>query len=97
MNLNLYTEPNIGRHHFSFIKHVKNIIKVFKCAECNAFLSEYKKMKRHSLPCNKGRPKIVFEDGYYQPRKTIFEQMKDSGLVVVDKDICYPYFIYFTF
>ena len=31
MNLNLYTEPNTDRHHFSFIKHVKNIIKVFKC------------------------------------------------------------------
>jgi G:T-mismatch repair DNA endonuclease (very short patch repair protein) len=97
MNLNLYTEPSTGRHHFSFIKHVKNIIKVFKCAECNAFLSEYKKMKRHSLTCNKGRPKIVFEEGYYQPRKTIFEQMKDSGLLVADKDIYYPYFIYFSF
>lgn len=49
INLNLYSELNTERHHFSFIKHVKNIIKVFKCAECNAFLSEYKKMKRHHL------------------------------------------------
>jgi hypothetical protein len=87
MNLNLYTEPNTGRHHFSFIKHVKNIIKVFQCTECNVFLSEYKKMKRHYLTCNKGRPKIVFEDGFYQPRKTIFEQMSESGIVVADKDI----------
>jgi hypothetical protein len=52
VNLNLYTEPNTGRHHFSFIKHVKNIIQVFKCAECNSFLSEFKKMKRHHLTKN---------------------------------------------
>lgn len=39
----------------------------------------------------------MFEDGYYQPRKTIFEQMSDAGIVVADKDIYYTCLIYFRF
>jgi len=49
MNLNLHSDKDTEQHHFSYIKNIQNITKVFKCADCNTYLSEYKKLKPHSL------------------------------------------------
>ncbi len=51
LNLNLYTDKQIN--HFSYIKNINKLSKTFQCPECNTFLSEAKKMSRHSLICNK--------------------------------------------
>jgi hypothetical protein len=86
-----------GRHHFSFIKNIANITKVFQCTNCNSFLSEYKKLKSHALVCNNGKAKVIFEDGNYNPKPNIFEQLDAFGIQIPTELRFYPYFIFYDF
>jgi hypothetical protein len=95
LNLNLYTDKQIN--HFSYIKNINRLSKTFQCPECNTFLSEAKKMNRHSLTCNKGTPKIVFEDGTYKPSPSIFNKLEINGIIVPEELRFYPYFIFYDF
>jgi hypothetical protein len=97
LNLNVFTEIQPGRHHFSFIKNIANITKVFQCTNCNSFLSEYKKLKSHALIFNKGKAKVIFEDGYYNPKPNIFEQLDAFGIQIPTNLRFYPYFIFYDF
>ena len=92
MNLNIYTDKK--RNNFSLITKINNYTKVFQCVKCDTFLSSYKKLKPHSLICNEGKPKIIFEEGSYQPKKTIFEQLDMVGIHVPKELRMYPFFIF---
>ena len=93
--LNLYTENQIN--HFSYIKNINKLSKIFQCPECNTFLSEAKKMNRHSLTCNKGNPKILFDDGYYKPKPSVFDKLEECNIIVPIEMRYYPYFIFYDF
>ncbi len=54
-------------------------------------------MQRHSLTCNEGKPKIIFDEGVYNPVKNVFEEMEAIGIVVENNDRFYPYFIFYDF
>jgi hypothetical protein len=95
LNLNLYTDKQII--HFSYIKNIHKLSKTFQCPECNTFLSEAKKMNRHSLICNKGNPKIIFEEGNYKPSSSVFEKLEVNGILVSKELRFYPYFIFYDF
>ncbi|CAF3781358.1 unnamed protein product [Rotaria socialis] len=97
LNLNVFTEIETGRHHFSFIKNIANITKVFQCTNCNSFLSEYKKLKSHAFVCNNGKAKVIFEDGNYNPKPNIFEQLDTFGIQIPTDLRFYPYFIFYDF
>jgi hypothetical protein len=97
LNLNIFTEMETGRHHFSFIKNISNITKVFQCTNCNSCLSEYKKLKSHAVVCNKGKAKVIFEDGNYNPKPNIFEQLDAFGIQIPPGLRFYPYFIFYDF
>lgn len=95
LNLNLYNDKQIN--HFSYIKNINILSKTFQCPEFNTFLSEAKKMNRHSLKCNKGNPKIVFEEGNYKPTPSVFEKLAVNGILVSKELRFYPYFIFYDF
>ena len=97
LNLNVFTEMETGRHHFSFIKNIANITKVFQCPNCYSFLSEYKKLKSHAVVCNNGTAKVIFEDGNYNPKPNIFEQLDAFGIQISTDLRFYPYFIFYDF
>ncbi|OAJ41901.1 hypothetical protein BDEG_25431 [Batrachochytrium dendrobatidis JEL423] len=82
-------------HHFSYIINLSQLTKVFQCPECHSFFSEFKKIKPHLNICKK--PKIVFEDGNYQPKLSVFENLEQNGISVPRELRFYPYFIYFDF
>jgi hypothetical protein len=76
-------------------KNINKLSQVFQCPECNPFLSEAKKMSRHSLICNKGNPKIIFEEGNYKPTSSVFEKLEVNGIIVSKELRFYPYFIFY--
>ena len=78
MNLNIYNEPLTKRSHFSMIKTIHNITKVYKCSICESFYSEYKKLKNHKC----GKTEVVFADGDYSPQKSIFDELETTGIKV---------------
>ena len=91
MNLNLH------HNHFSFIKDIHNITKVFKCSQCHQFLSLYKLLKRHLQTCNKGVQKIQYVGGNYQNKETIFELLGHENIDIPNDLRYYPYFLFFDF
>jgi hypothetical protein len=93
MNLNLYSDTKEKLNHFSYIK---NINTVFQCAD-GTFVSEAKKMARHMLTCNKGNQKIIFEEGNYSPKSSIFEKLEEHGILVEKELRFYPYYIFYDF
>ena len=95
LNLNLYTEKQIN--HFSYIKNINKLSKTFQCPDCNIFLREAKKMPKHMLTCSKGKPKIFFEAGNYNPPLSIFEQLEENGVLVERELRFYPYYIFYDF
>jgi hypothetical protein len=95
VSLNIYTELDQNLHHFSFIIKLDQLTKVFQCPECHSFFSEFKKIKRHLVICKK--PKIIFEEGNYQPKSNVFENLESNGITVPIEMRFYPYFIYFDF
>jgi hypothetical protein len=97
INLNLYSESQTQRYHFSYITNLNNLTRVFRCPNCNVLLSEFKKLTRHYESCNNGEPKISFVDGIYNTPKTVFEQLDDVGINIPSEDRFYPYFIFYDF
>ena len=97
VNLNLYREPQTERHHFSYIKTIHNISRVFKCGDCDAFFSAYKKLKPHSLICNKGKPSVSFAEGNYSPAQSIFVHLEEVGVVVPEELRFYQSFLFYDF
>jgi hypothetical protein len=95
ISLNIYTDLDQNLHHFSYIINLDQLTKVFQCPECHPFFSEFKKIKRHLAICTK--PKIIFEDGNYQPKLNVFENLDLNGIKVPKETRFYPYFIYFDF
>jgi hypothetical protein len=77
------------------IINLSRLTQVFQCPECHSFFSEFKKIKPHLNICKK--PKIVFEDGSYQPKLSVFENLELNGISVPRELRFYPYFIYFDF
>ncbi|EGF80776.1 hypothetical protein BATDEDRAFT_24655 [Batrachochytrium dendrobatidis JAM81] len=82
-------------HHFSYSINLSQLTKVFQYPECHSFFNEFKKIKPHLNICKK--PKIVFEDGNYQPKPNVFENLEQNGIIVPRELRFYPYFIYFDF
>ena len=97
LNLNIFTEIETNRHHFSYITNIKTLIQVFQCPDCNKFLSECGKLKQHALKCNQGNSNIYFEGGIYQPTPNIFKQMATVGVHVPIELKFYQYFIFYDF
>jgi ribosomal protein L37AE/L43A len=95
LSLNIYSDLRQNHHHFSYIINLSQLTKVFQCPECHSFFSEFKKIKRHHTICKK--PKIVFEDGNYQPKLNVFENLGLNAIHVPQEMRFYPYFIYFDF
>ena len=95
ISLNIYTDLDQNLHHFSYIINLDQLTKVFQCPECHSFFSEFKKIKRHLAICTK--PKIIFEEGNYQPKLNVFENLEWNGINVPKEMRFYPYFIYFDF
>lgn len=95
VSLNIYKDLDQNLHHFSYIINLNQLTKVFQCPECHSFFSEFKKIKRHLVICAK--PKIIFEEGKYQPKLNVFENLDLNGIKVPKEMRFYPYFIYFDF
>ncbi|KAK6098777.1 hypothetical protein MT418_8437 [Batrachochytrium dendrobatidis] len=58
-------------------------------------LSEFKKINRHLLMCNQGKPKILFDNGNYQPKTGVFD-MFEANTVCAAQDLRHcPCFISF--
>jgi hypothetical protein len=72
------------------------LTKVFQCADCGSFFSEFKKIKKHKHICS-DKPKIIFQDGNYEPKMNVFEKLELSGINVPIELRYYPYFIYYDF
>lgn len=97
LSLNVYAEPQIQRNHFSYIENIHTFTKSFRCANCDVFVSEFKKLKRHYLTCNTVAPKIIFEEGEYSPKQNVFEEMDIYKIFVPHDMRYYPYFILYDF
>ena len=97
MKLNLYSDTKQKLNHFSYIKNINTLSKVFQCADCHTFLSEAKKMTRHLLTCKKGEQKIIFEEGNYSPKPSIFEKLEEHGIFVERELRFYPYYVFYDF
>ncbi len=93
VNLNLYEDAVTEEKHFSFIKNIETYCQVFQCPDCNAFLTEFKKLKQHAKICQ--RPRIIFQPRNYQPPKNMFEELDNLGIVVPKNLRFYPHFIFF--
>ena len=93
LNLNLYEDSITEEKHFSFIKNIETYCQVFQCPDCNAFLTEFKKLKQHANICQ--RTRIIFQPGNYQPPKNVFEELDELGIVVPQNLRFYPHFIFF--
>ena len=97
LNLNIYSDDQNNLHHFSYIVNISQVIKVFQCPDCGTFIEELRNMKRHLNTCDKNKPKIIFDDGIYQPKLNVFDQLELNG-ITVEKDLkYYPYFIFYDF
>ena len=48
LNLNIYTEQETKRNHFSFIIKVSTLTKTFQCSGCDAIIKYVKNMKAHT-------------------------------------------------
>ena len=83
------------KKYVSYIINLDQLTKVFQCPECHSFFSEFKKIKRHLAICTK--PKIIFEEGNYQPKLNVFENLEWNGINVPKEMRFFPYFIYFDF
>jgi ribosomal protein L30E len=90
MNRNLYNDTKQKLNHFSYIKNINTLSKVFQCVDCGAFMSEAKKMTRHMLTCSKGEQKIIFEEGDYSPTPSIFEKLEEQDIFVERERRFYP-------
>jgi hypothetical protein len=97
MNLNLYSDTEQKLHHFSYIKNINTLSRVFQCVDCGAILSEAKKLTRHMLTCKKGEQRIIFEEGDYSPKPSIFEKLEEHDIFVEKELRFYPYYIFYDF
>ncbi|XP_066278985.1 uncharacterized protein [Branchiostoma lanceolatum] len=84
MYLNLY------QTHFSYIKDVKKYAKSYACPKCGKKWKDAYKLNRHELTCD-GAITYEYPGGAYHLPPTIFEKLKDEGIIVPLEDRYYPF------
>ncbi|KAI8484950.1 hypothetical protein Bbelb_373570 [Branchiostoma belcheri] len=84
MYLNLY------QTHFSYIKDFKQYAKSYSCPKCGKKWKETYKLNRHELNCD-GAISYQYPGGAYHLPPTIFEKLKDEGILVPPEDRYYPF------
>ncbi|KAI8484923.1 hypothetical protein Bbelb_373300 [Branchiostoma belcheri] len=84
MYLNLY------QTHFSYIKDFKQYAKSYSCPKCGKKWKESYKLNRHELNCD-GTISYQYPGGAYHLPPTIFEKLKDEGILVTPEDRYYPF------
>ena len=67
MNLNIYEQ------HLSYIKNLKLYSSKYECVKCGKLFKTNCSLTRHKSSCDK-KNTLVFPGGYFQTRKTIFEE-----------------------
>ncbi|KAI8486087.1 hypothetical protein Bbelb_361870 [Branchiostoma belcheri] len=84
MYLNLY------QTHFSYIKDFKKYAKSYACPKCGKKWKDSYELNRHELKCD-GAISYQYPGGAYHLPSTIFEKLKDEGIVVPPEDQYYPF------
>ena len=90
MYLNLY------KHHLSFISNFKGYSQKYQCNFCKRIFNRRNDLKRHETVCINGC-RYKFPGGFVKQKQTIFEELKEYGNHVDDRDLLYKYFIVFDF
>ena len=91
LNLNLY------ERHFSYIKNFDTYAQKYACGFCGHAFKELSPLKRHTQTCD-SRVKNTFPGGLYTPQITIFEEMRQTLSIEVERNLqFYPWFCVYDF
>ena len=88
--------------HFSWIKNLRLYTKSYKCVLCEKLVKSAGALKQHMSSCSSGATKFEHPFGAFTTPKTIYEKLKDVGIVLDESKRYYPYFavfdceVYFT-
>ena len=90
MYLNLY------ENHFSYIKDLARYSKSFCCFHCGKYWKDMWKCQRHEKTCE-SKVQVKYPSGAYHVPKTVFEELKEEGIIVPEQARCFPYRATFDF
>ena len=82
--------------HLSYIQNFENYAKRYQCPTCNRMFKRFFNLKRHLPSCSKVT-KLKFPRGFYQTKKTVFDELEKFGIFVPGEDHFFPYFITYDF
>lgn len=87
---------NLFGNHVSYITNINRYAKKYVCSICKKHFSTAKKLTRHSKCCS-DKTKHIFPGGFYEMKKTIFDELKEIDIIVNEQDKLFPWFIVFYF
>ena len=88
---------NLYKNHLSYIKTFSTYANKYKCRLCEKMFSRICTLKRHeSSECTKSS-RQVFKGGFYQPPKSVFEELEEYGISVPEAQKYFPFFVFFDF
>ena len=96
---NLFDETlyvNLFENHYSFITSIEHFCKTFQCRVCSKLFKKPYELNRHETTCQL-EVNHKFVGGYYKPTPTVFDMLKNEGIVFPEQLRYYPYRATFDF
>ena len=87
---------NLCENHFSYIKDLARYSKSFCCSRCGKYWKKSSRLNRHEKTFD-GKVQLKYPGGAYHVPKTIFEELKDEGIVAPEEWRYFPYHATFDF
>ena len=87
---------NLWENHLSLIKKIHAFAQKFQCRSCKRHFHHSHELKRHEPNCKSGT-RIKYPGGYYEPPKSIFQELSEFGIQVAQADRYNDHFCVFDF
>ena len=81
---------NLYKDHFSYIHNMKRYSKSYQCPRCGKFWKNGFQLNRHEQTCE-GSVKYKFPGGAYCPAASIFAQLEEYRIEILERLKYYPY------
>ncbi len=87
---------NHYKNHLSYIQNFELYSKQFQCQSCKRIFDHHGNWKNHGKICE-NKTKYTYPGGFFQKRKTVFEELELVGIHVDTSDRYFPYFAVYDF